>query len=141
MFDFKFDWCKEMELGIDIIDSQHRELFRIGRSIEQLVMNGCKTATPQQLLDIVCELRDYAAYQFYTEEDLMVKYNYPNYVKHKALHNDVKKFILGIDLPLLGRNPEQVLPHVKDELQTFLFDHILTEDNDLCKFLKEHDIK
>lgn len=141
MFDFKFDWCKEMELGIEIIDLQHQELFRIGRSIEQLVMNGCRTATQEQLLDIVCELRDYSAYQFYTEEDLMLKNSYPNYTRHKAAHDTVKNFILGIDLPLLGKNPDQVLPHVKDELQTFLFDHILTEDDELCKFLKTLDMK
>ncbi len=140
MFDFKFDWCKEMELGIEIIDLQHRELFRIGRSIEQLVMNGCKTATHDQLLDIVCELRDYAVYQFYTEEDLMLKNGYTGYSTHKAKHDKIKNYILDIDLPLLGKNPEQVLPQLKEELQTFLFDHILTEDNELCKFLKACEI-
>ena len=45
MFDFKFDWCKEMECGVKIIDEQHQILFRIGRDMEQLIMHGCQNAT------------------------------------------------------------------------------------------------
>lgn len=40
MFDFKFDWCKEMEIGVPIVDAQHQELFRIGRDLEQLIFRG-----------------------------------------------------------------------------------------------------
>ena len=29
MFDFKFDWCKEVETGIALMDTQHKELFLI----------------------------------------------------------------------------------------------------------------
>lgn len=135
MFDFKFDWCKEMEVGIGIIDAHHRELFRIGRDMEQLIMNGCRNATFDQLLDIVCELRDYVGYHFYTEENLMKEYNYPHYSEHKAAHTAFRTQVLEIDMPTLGKNPEKVLPKLKDELQNFLFNHILTEDHNLCKFL------
>lgn len=76
MFDFKFDWCKEMECGVPAIDDQHQILFHIGREMEQLIMHGCQNATTKELLDIVCELREYTSYHFYTEEDLMLKYNF-----------------------------------------------------------------
>ena len=45
MFDFKFDWCKEMECGVPAIDDQHQILFHIGREMEQLIMHGCQNAT------------------------------------------------------------------------------------------------
>ena len=35
---------------------QHQILFRIGRDMEQLIMNGCQNATSKELLNIVCEL-------------------------------------------------------------------------------------
>lgn len=140
MFDFKFDWCKEMECGVEIIDEQHKEMFRIGRDMEQLIMHECTNATTEQLLDIVCELRDYVAYQFYTEEELMQKANFPGYDKHKAAHDTFKKHILAIDMPALGTHPEKILPEIKDDLQKFLFNHILTEDHELCSYLNTCDI-
>ena len=136
MFDFKFDWCKEMECGINIVDNQHRELFRIGRDMEQLIMNNCQNATNRQLLDIVCELREYVAYHFYMEEDLMQKYNYPDIAKHKASHAGFRVYILGIDMPALRDNPQEVLSEIKNSLQDFLFNHILVEDMELCRYLK-----
>ncbi|NLL77899.1 MAG: hemerythrin family protein [Clostridiales bacterium] len=138
MFDFKFDWCKEMECGVAIIDAQHRELFRIGRAMEQLIMNECRNVSNRQLLDIVCELRDYIAYQFYTEEELMKKYEYPNYSKHKKSLDDFKKHILSIDMTELGIYPQKTLSQLKDDLQAFLFNHILIEDHELCAFLNSH---
>lgn len=136
MFDFKFDWCKEMECGVQIIDAQHKILFRIGRDMEQLIVNGCQNATTKELLDIVCELREYTSYHFYTEEDLMAKYNYPQTDAHKVSHARFKAKIVSIDLPMLGKHPEQVLPHIKDDLQDFLFNHVLTEDQELGRYIK-----
>lgn len=136
MFDFKFDWCSEMECGIKIIDDQHRELFRIARDMEQLIMNECQNATWKQLLDIVCELREYVAYHFYTEENLMQKYEYPDFLIHKAAHISLKAKILGIDMTALKKHPCEVLSEIKDTLQDFLFNHILVEDLELCNHLK-----
>lgn len=136
MFDFKFDWCPEMECGIKILDDQHRELFRIGRDMEQFIMNNCQNATWKQLLDIVCELREYTSYHFYTEESLMDKYNYPETIQHKAAHISFKVQILKIDMTALKENPSLVLPQIKENLQDFLFNHILVSDLALSKYLQ-----
>lgn len=135
MFDFKFDWCKEMEGGVELIDEQHQSLFRIGRDMEQLIMSGCQNASTQQLLDIVCELRDYVAYHFYAEEGLMQQYDYPNLAEHKKVHDIFKRRVLLIDPPTLGKYPEKILPKLKDDLQDFVFKHMLIEDRNLCKYL------
>lgn len=99
MFDFKFDWCKEMECGVQAIDDQHQILFHIGREMEQLIMHGCQNATTKELLDIICELREYTSYHFYTEEDLMLKYHYPQTDQHKQSHAVFRASIIDIDLP------------------------------------------
>ncbi len=105
-------------------------------AVEQLIMNGCQNATSKELLNIVCELREYTSYHFYTEEDLMAKYNYPMSDKHKASHVEFRSNILNINLPLLGKHPEQVLPQIKIHLQDFLFNHILIEDQELGRYIK-----
>ena len=41
MFDFNFNWDDSLTLGIEKLDMQHRELFKIGRDIEQLLLIQC----------------------------------------------------------------------------------------------------
>lgn len=135
MFDFKFDWCKEMECGVNIIDEQHQELFRIIRGIEQLIMHECQHVTQKQLLDIICELREYISYHFYTEENMMSKYQYPNLARHMADHMDLKEYILNFDLKALAEDPNLTLTALKEHMQEYLFSHILQEDRDLCLYL------
>lgn len=138
MLDFKFDWCSEMETGHPLIDTQHKELFRIGREIEQLVMCHCIGVTNKQLLTIVLELRDYVAYHFYHEENIMKEVNYPNFMTHKEKHNDVIQFILTIDLKELSKEPYKVLSKIKAYLQDWIFSHILIEDVALGKYINAH---
>ncbi len=135
MFDFKFDWSREVECGVKILDEQHRELFRIGRDIEQLLTNNCTNVTNAQLLDIVRSLRDYASYHVYTKEMLMKKYRYPKYFIHRKSLYALEKSILSIDMDELGRNPVKVLTQLKEDLQKFLYDHILIEANELGRYL------
>ena len=59
MFDFKFDWEKSIETGIEEIDTQHKQLFKIGRDMEQLRRMQCSVLTDKRLVVIVCDLRDF----------------------------------------------------------------------------------
>ena len=52
MFDFKFDWEKNLNTSIESIDVQHKQLFKLGRDMEQLLRMQCIGVTDKQLLDI-----------------------------------------------------------------------------------------
>lgn len=136
MFDFVFDWRPEMNLGIEIIDEQHQRLFKTGRDIEQLLRFQCIGVNDKQLLDIVCELRDYVAYHFYEEEMIMDKSGYSNFEKHKNDHADFGRFIQNINLPNLKANPNKVLKDIKNRVQDMIFQHILIEDVTMAKEIK-----
>ena len=41
MFDFKFDWEKNLNTSIESIDVQHKQLFKLGRDMEQLLRMQC----------------------------------------------------------------------------------------------------
>ena len=41
MFDFKFDWEKNLNTSIESIDVQHKQLFKLGRDMEQLLQMQC----------------------------------------------------------------------------------------------------
>ena len=135
MFDFNFNWKPEMEVGIPIIDEQHKELFRIARSIEQLLITKCIGVDTRLLLDIVCELREYVSYNDYVERSLMIEWQYSDILNHVKQHDEFCKKIIAIDCKVLGDAPYEVLVNVKEIIQDWVFAHILIEDKKLCKEL------
>lgn len=132
MFDFKFDWEKSIETGIEEIDTQHKQLFKIGRDMEQLLRMQCIGVTDKQLLDIVCELRDFTGYHFYAEESMMNEMKYAGMKEHVAFHKRCSEFIMRIDLPKLKADPVKELGKIKDEVQLWIMMHLLKEDKEMC---------
>lgn len=133
MFDFKFDWKPDMACGVEDMDSQHRQLFSIGRDIEQLIQINCIGVTDRQLLDIVCRLRDFCSYHFYNEESLMEKISYAKIKEHKAEHIRITNLLMTIDMPSLKREPVKVLKEVRDTVQHEIFEHMLVADMEFAK--------
>lgn len=138
MFDFNFDWSKEMETSISVIDSQHKEFFRIGRNIEQLLISKCLHVNEKELLDIVCELREYASYHFYEEEIIMRENNYSKTEEHIKKHDAMKASIMNIDCPALAKNPYEELKKIRDLILDWVFSHMLKDDMDLAHELGAH---
>lgn len=128
MFDFKFDWNDDLSLKIKDVDEQHKELFRIGRDIEQLLMIRCIGVQPEQLLKIVGDLRDYTAYHFYEEENLMKLAQYSRLEEHVKEHSMFRSEVLHIDMPKLSKNPCKELLKIKDMIQDHVFTHMMEED-------------
>ena len=141
MFDFKFDWAPNMETGYGDIDTQHKQLFKIGRDLEQLIRIQCIGVTDKQLLDIVCELRDYTGYHFYEEERMMQEMNYSRITAHKKFHKKCSDYIMKLDLPKIKAEPMKQLKLIKDEVQNWIMEHVLSEDRDMIaayqKYLQE----
>lgn len=141
MFDFKFNWDDSLSLGIDKLDLQHRELFRIGRDIEQLLLIHCIGVTEQQLMTILYELRDFITYHFYEEEALMKKIHYPDIQKHIQEHKNFSKYINGIDYTALCASPYVGLKELRDHLVKWIFEHLVAEDQLLGNYYKVSKVK
>lgn len=137
MFDFKFDWNNDFVTGVEAIDEQHKELLRIGRDIEQLLIIQCIGVEQESLLNIIRELREYVSYHFYEEEQIMLKYGYSKFEEHKKEHEKFNKLIQNIDIPKLGTNPYEVLKVVKSEIQDYIFAHMLITDKQMVKELNK----
>lgn len=128
MFDFKFDWQDDLNTQISSIDEQHKELFRIARSIEQLLLTGCINVEFKRLLNIICDLREYVSYNFYEEEKLMRKFNYSDYDEHIKSHEKFKNVIMDIELSKVEEKPYEELKKIKDNIQDWIFQHMMIED-------------
>jgi len=92
-------WSEPYRVGIALLDEQHYKLIDIANELyhgvlasrymlstdaesEEFFRNGMRAAV------------QYVKVHFATEEDLMQKYNYPNYAAHKLEHEDYARSVL-----------------------------------------------
>lgn len=138
MFDFAFDWRKELETGIETIDRQHKRLFEIGRDVEQLIRIECIGVTDKQLLDIVCEFREFVGYHFYEEEIIMEMAGVKQLEEHRRQHEKFRKVVEEFNIPELKKTPVKNLKKIKNIMQDAIFNHMLTSDISMTKEVMEH---
>jgi len=72
---------KELEVGITLIDDQHRELINIINNLGSI-----QSFSKKETLDTIDSIKEYALEHFRVEEELHQKYGYPFADAHSLLH-------------------------------------------------------
>ncbi|MDA3733948.1 hemerythrin family protein [Niameybacter massiliensis] len=133
MLDFKFNWDNRISVGINEIDEQHKELFRIGRDLEQLILTRTGQISEQEVLKYLCEVREYITYHFHTEEAVIEQINKEALKEHKALHDDLIEKINKINCIKLVEDQQEGIKYLNIILQEWVLNHILIEDMKVMK--------
>jgi hemerythrin-like metal-binding protein len=135
------EWTKDLSVGVDTIDSQHKELFsRINGLVAAIKEHTCK----YRIGDVVRFLDEYIVFHFGEEEKYMLQYGYPGYTGHKAQHTEfIANFNkLKEELPKLegGMKPGSYDLSVETNqvVVDWILDHIAKVDKELGKFLATH---
>lgn len=113
-------WCKRYELGIPIVDSQHKKLISLCNSLYESAKINDRNVQKEHL---ICALKDCTSYvkeHFATEEELMQKAGYIDFEIHKAQHRNFAKKVLETAKELEEKNFTTALNFVM-----FLYDWIL----------------
>ena len=76
-------WQPEYNLGLPIIDEQHRGIVSIINSLHYGMQNNY---VDEMLSPIIDMMHDYTKIHFRVEEDLVSMIDYPNAKKHSELH-------------------------------------------------------
>jgi hemerythrin len=139
---YAMEWTKDLSVGIDMIDDQHRELFsRINDLVAAIKQKTCK----YKIGDVVKFLDDYVLFHFKEEEKYMQEHHYPGYAGHKAQHNEfIENFRkLKKELPKLqGGNKAgsyDLSVETNQVVVDWILDHIVKADMELARFLKAPD--
>lgn len=126
-------WNDSFKTNIDIIDKQHKELFRLLRDLEQMLLTKCVQYKYDDFVYTLCEIREYVTYHFYTEEKYMIEINYPDLAIHQKSHETFKKNINKINYDDLKADPYKVIKAVKIQVEDYIMHHILIEDKKISK--------
>ncbi len=129
-------WSEAFEIGITVIDMQNKELFRLLRDLEQMVLTQCAQYTYTNFVHLICEIREYATYHFYEEEKIMETLEYEALEEHKALHKQFEEHIGSINYIQLEKNPLPIIDELRSFIELWIMQHILLEDMKLTPIVK-----
>ncbi len=128
----KLVWKDAYEIGIQIIDDQHKKLINI---INDLYDANTSGSTHLILETIFKQLADYVHYHFSTEEDMFQQYGYPKAKEHMSEHDDFRNKIKSLQEDNRGGNIVLSLKTI-DFLKDWTINHILGTDREFSNFIK-----
>lgn len=129
----KFIWTDQLNVGIEVIDQQHR---RIVEYINQLDDARSNNYSREEIGFLINELVDYTISHFGFEESLQEEAGYPFLKSHQKVHELFTKRVA--DFQTRYNNGEDVTKGLNSLLVTWLFNHIKRDDNDYVETVKIH---
>ena len=124
-------WNKELEIGIENVDSQHKQLINM---INELTLAVEYNQQNSSLLPIVDRLLEYAGNHFQVESGIFAQYEFPNRVDHEAEHAtfiDKVKYIRRqcelLDTPMSAK--------IREFLLHWFINHIKSKDMEYKRFI------
>jgi len=125
-------WTEGLELGIDLIDNQHREIFE---QINKLILSFDEGTEQESAYDVLCFIEDYVNKHFTTEEFYLQKYEYQDLANHIQMH---RAFSKHLDDYKVSHRRSGMTRHAAIEMNEFLTswwqNHILKIDS---KYVEE----
>ncbi len=119
-------WSKKLSVGSDLIDDQHKELFR---RFNDLVEACRQQKGKQKVIELLNFLDQYVISHFSDEEKLMERCGYPGRLAHGEQHRD----FIGKLAELRGAMKEEgaslrIVVETNQILLEWIIHHIRTED-------------
>lgn len=129
-----FAWSKDLETGNAKIDAEHKQLLQ---AINRLLEACAAGKGGEELSSTMDFLTQYTKTHFRHEEQLQLRYGYPDYPNHKRFHEAFIKVVeqLASRLKEEGITPE-LMTEMNKQLAGWLLNHIKTEDVRVAKHIQ-----
>jgi len=127
-----FPWNKNFEVGIELIDLQHKELVKI---LNKLASHLANLSTPLVLNEIFDELANYADYHFNSEEEIWKTYLKDDIwlSNHEKTHSSFISEVIRIKENKDNKSLDDVIHDIVSFLSQWLAYHILDNDKRMAK--------
>lgn len=129
----KFMWTEQLNIGIEVIDQQHR---RIVEYINQLDDARTNDLSQEEISCLINELVDYTISHFGFEEIMQEEAKYPFIKSHKKVHELFAQRVAEYQTRF--NKGEDVSKALSSMLVTWLFNHIKRDDVDYVETVKAH---
>lgn len=128
-----FEWSKNLSVGDEVIDSQHKKLLKQINKILDAVVFGVDAKEVQD--NLISFLDQYIKEHFSYEEEYMKINNYPDLKKHKKEHhNFIKNYIKFKAEFDNGSDRKELVARIEKFLGTWWLKHIGEHDREYHQF-------
>lgn len=121
-------WKSDYEIGVLLIDEQHRKLFEIANSAYELLRNDFYVDKYDKIIEILAELKDYTVFHFKSEEEYMLSIGYKRFLSHKVEHENFINEINNINLAEIDANQDESVKDLLGFVVNWIDKHILDQD-------------
>jgi hemerythrin-like metal-binding protein len=129
----EYVWDKTFEVGQELIDDQHRQLFS---AISSLI-RACHSGTLSEFEKGITFLGNYVVKHFDDEEVIQQSVGFPDYPHHKKIHDDYKIAVSKFASQWLASGPtDTVLKEVRLHVGGWLINHIKAQDVRIGAFIR-----
>lgn len=122
------EFTDEYLTGIELIDSEHKELFRIVDKANHLVKSYDNLSGFDSIIEILNELKNYTKEHFADEEEYMEGIGYEGLDAQKRAHEAFIDKLNNIDMDQIEENPQENIQELLEFLLGWLINHILHTD-------------
>ena len=122
------EFADEYLTGIELIDVEHKELFRIVDKANRLVKSYDNLSGFDNIVGILNELKEYTKEHFTDEEEYMESIHYEGLEAQKRAHEAFIDKLNNIDMDQIEENPQENLQELLEFLLGWLINHILHTD-------------
>ena len=122
------EFTEEYQLGIEMIDREHRILFEIAGEANKAVRNWQEGDSFDEFFKVVGELKRYTQFHFTDEEEYMESIGYEGLAVQKRAHEAFIAELDGINEKDLKADPKKYMQSLVEFLLGWLIHHILHAD-------------
>lgn len=128
-------WTEELATGVDVIDNQHKEIFR---RIDGL-LEACNSGKGREAVaGVLVFLENYVVEHFAAEEKIQRDNLYPEYANHRAMHASFIEDVEKLKQQFEDEGPSLAMVMVTNrKVVDWLVHHIKRSDRALGDYLKQ----
>jgi hemerythrin len=132
-----FEWREEYSVKIEEMDKQHKKLFGLINGLAEATTNA---ATSQEVMgETLKGLIDYVKTHFDSEEKLLKKYDYSDYIEHRQAHINLTLNVVEFQQRYSNNSLSDAI-ELAGFLSKWLQGHIMGEDKRYGKYLNSKGI-
>jgi hemerythrin-like metal-binding domain len=126
-------WSNSFSVGNTTIDEQHKELIAIINEVTRLISE--EDFDYSNIVELIRRLEDYVKFHFDEEENLMLKYDYPQIEVHTNQHNQLRYKVFNTKIYDID-TPKEFYTEALIYLMDWLAKHIMQTDKQLANYIK-----
>jgi hemerythrin len=128
-------WIPEYEVGIKLLDAQHRELVSLANDLYRACV-ATDNSVGAVFKEAMSKMVEYVRFHFHAEDVLLEQIGYPDYLAHKKEHKILIKKVLEAAEDY-NKGNKLVPNHFVRTLKDWVFSHIAVSDQRFAVYVSE----